>query len=155
MRRVYWSRADARPERSYGLALSLTSTYLPGFADAYIEGYVATPFTASSLNGLSGDIATQASRFLQHGIGSSPYIVVAPLFRPDASRLVMASNYLWGIEALMQTGVVQPTKFLRELSAQLSKFVQSEGVAALDMPTVAPSGAIDTAIQQAAVMAFK
>lgn len=153
---VHWSDPTPTPNKVLGLGMTAVSSYLPGFADAFIEGNVANPLTAQALSGLPSDVAAQAAHFLQPGLGSSGCQVLAPLFRPGADKLVVAANYHYGIQSLTNAGSLNAkSAYVGALLDALAVFLQSGGTAALAIPTVAPSGPVETAIQQAVSLALK
>jgi hypothetical protein len=156
MRIVRWSNPIITANQVYSLATRLQSTYIPGFTDAFVEGQVANQFTPADLKGLPDSVAAQVRAFLQPGIGSSGHTVLAPLFRPGASKPVIADNYYIGIKKLMRTRMLgQDSAYTGALSNALELFLQNGGAGALTLPTVAPSTALDSTIQQAASLAFK
>ncbi len=79
MRMAYWNDPAPTANKVFGLEMAAASTYLPGFADAFVEGYVANPLTAQALTRMPGDVAAKAGRFLQPGVGTSSRTVIAPL----------------------------------------------------------------------------
>jgi len=156
MRMVGWTDPATAASKVFGLAVELQSTYLPGFANAFIEGRVANPFTAAALAGLPANIVAQVGNFLQPGIGSSTRTVIAPLFRPGADKLVIADNYSMGITELLRTGGLrQDSSYAVALLSAVNLYRENGGEGALTLPDVTPTNALDGTIQQAASLALK
>jgi hypothetical protein len=158
MQMVHWSNQAPASSRASGLALTLRSSYLPGFADAFMEGYVGNPLSADQIDHLPASIAAPLKSLLQPGIASTPRIVLAPLFKPGAPQLVIAGNFRWGLQALSNSGILSGnSSYIRDLSQKLLDFIQaaaSGGATSLALPSATPSSPIENTIQQAVLLAF-
>lgn len=156
MRKISWTAPGPNPAAA--LALGLESSYLPGFAEAFVEGQVPNPLTQEVLGALPAEVASQATPFLEPGFGTSKYVVLAPLFRPNASKLVIAANYHYGVSVLTQSvlteeGRLDPkSAYMKDLLAVLGSFLRSGGVGEL-LPKAAPSSALEAEIQKALTLA--
>ena len=151
-----WRDPSSSEGKIAGLVVGLESTWLPGFADAFVEGHVKNPLGRSVLAGLPLQIAQQVEHFLQPGIGNSAHLVIAPLFRSNTPKIVVAANYHFGISALRQAGRIgAASPYADQLLQSLSRFVDAGGTGVLGATSAAPDGPLEKAIQQAVALALK
>ncbi len=156
MRNLIWADASMSTAKIQNLQLTLQSAYLPGFGDAEVQGMVNNPVTQSDIDALSGDAAQQLAGFLASGVGSTRYKVLVPLFRPDTSKLVIASNYYYGVFSLQHARLLSPNSpYVTQLAASLQQFTMQGGTSPLQAPAAAPSTALEQLIQSAVSIAFQ
>lgn len=157
MRYITWNNETADASQPLDVQLDLTSGHKPGFTDAFVEGNVPHPITAKALSELPTDVASQASRFLSHGIGDNHHFVLAPVFRPGTQLVAIASNFHYGLSALIRDGRLAPNSaYATALLQNLSTFLTSEGsMTFVLLPDVQPVGQLEASIQQAAILAFR
>ncbi len=156
MRWVRWRDASSGKGKIAGARFTMQSPYLPGFADAFVEGQVDNPITADALANLPPQIGGQAKQFLQPGIGSAPYIILAPLFRPGTSKHVIAANYHYGISALMRSSALgSAPAYSQQLLQSLGAFLNAGATGAIALPSVAPNSPVEKAIQQSVALALQ
>lgn len=157
MRLVYWTDPSHRPDRLQGFTLGIQSSYLPGFAEAFLQGQVENPLTSQIVASLPEPVAAQARLFLQPEWSSQRHLAFAPLFAPDTPRRFIAENYFFGITRLTQTGVLETNSaFASAALASLQSFLQSEA----EIPAFAPPGSpprtqVEREIQKALDIAFR
>lgn len=148
MRWIRWEDSSSGPGKITGLTLNLTSTYLPGFADAVIEGLVPNPPTAAAASALDSTTAAQLARFLDPATQGHAALVLGPLFRPGASQVVIASNYSYGIHRLAQSGSLSGSSpYVQQALEHLGAFLRSQGSVAFMPVQVAPSAGLEQQIQ--------
>lgn len=156
MRMVRWTDPAPNASKVYGLTTGLQSMYLPGFAQAFVEGLVASRFTHADLIGLPDNVVAQVQRFFEPGIGSSALTVLAPLFLPGADKLVVADNYFTGLTKLLHTGMLpKDSAYTNALLSAINLFRDTGGEGTLMLPGVMPTNALDATIQEAASLALK
>ncbi len=156
MRWAYWDDPAPTAAKIVGLPLSLNSTYLPGFADAVSEGYVQNPVGGAALAGFDTATAAQLQIFLDPPTRGNLFILLAPLFRPGASRLVIAANYSLAIQQLARGGSLAPSSpYVQEEISRLGSFLQSQGEIPLAAPKTAAGSPAEMEIQQAMSIALK
>jgi len=148
MRWASWRDSNNATSKIAGATFTLQSGLLPGFVDAFVEGQVDNPVTAGALATLSGPLADQAKSFLQPGIGSTGYLVIAPLFPVGTSKDRIAANFHYGLSALQRKGVLSPSSvYANELLQSLSSFLNSGS--SLSLPSAAvPNSDLERTIQQ-------
>jgi len=157
MRFISWRNPGTTDAKASRVILTSDSTYLPGFADTFLEGQVKNPLTADIVATLPGAIAQAARQFLEPAFGSTPQTVLAPMFPPDVSKSVIAANYHFGISVLQRGGRIrQDSAYARQLLDNLQAFLTAiTPLAAPTLPTTAPTTALEQTIQQALSFCFK
>ncbi len=156
MRWAYLQDPKPTPGKLAGLSLSLTSTYLPGFADAVAEGYAANPISAAAVAGFDAATAAQLQRFLDPYARGNIFVLLAPMFRPGASELVIASNYNLAIQQLARGGALDANSpFVVDELNRLRSFLEGQGEIQLGTPAVAATSPLEKEIQQAMSIALQ
>src|SRR6266404_296366 len=104
MNAVSWENPSSGSTLVSGISLSIASTYLPGFANAFIAGKTGNPLTRDVLVGQPAALQPQLQQFLESGIGQTSYWVIGPLFKGETSKAVIAANFHFGVSVLIRNG---------------------------------------------------
>lgn len=151
-----WQNPSSTNAKVSGVTFVLTSTYLPGFASGSVAGFTRNPLTGSAIAWVPDPLKEQLQQFLEPGIGQSPYLVIAPLFKSAASKAVIAANFHFGVSALIRNGLIDgASPYATALLQALSTFLQSGGAGQPTLPTVLPATSIEKAIQGASIIALQ
>jgi hypothetical protein len=136
MRLLSWQSPNGLALPGSGsISVGLTSSYLPGFCDAYVDGAVATPLTDEVAASLPASVASDLQRVLEPSVSSVRMSVFCPLFKPGASASVIASNFYLGIQHLIQNRALDGgTQYIQGLTAYLKNFLASGGAGNLAPP---------------------
>lgn len=154
MRLLTWSNPGASDPST--IHFRLESSYLPGFIDAFVEGRVNNPLTPEAVAALPKPVAESAAHFLQPGVGSLGVPVLGPLFRPDASQMVIAANFHYGISRFMKAGTInEDSSYAKELLAALQRLLDAGGVGTLGMIAATPLTPLEQQIGASFALAFK
>jgi hypothetical protein len=109
-------------------ALTVSSTYLPGFT--YIVAKGATNFTeydAKAASALPKEAADQLATVFNQGWDSKRTLTLGPRFSKTASSVEIASNLLFGIHAMVQNKELDGTSpFVQSALSQLSSYLESD-----------------------------
>jgi hypothetical protein len=156
MRSVTWTDSDSSTAKIIGVNLKLISRYLPGVCEMSIAGQVSSPLTDQTLLSLPPEIAGDVQRAMSPGIGTVTRWVVCPLFRQDAQKAVIASNYHLGIQHLVRRGDLNgASDYVQKLSAYLSTFLSAGGVGTLAVPAFEPVTDLEKQVQNAIAISLK
>jgi hypothetical protein len=156
MRRLTWQDESMSSAKVQNLRLTLSSSYLPGFGDAEVEGLVNSPITPSDLSALPADSSQQLAGFLEPGIGSTRYQVLVPRFRGDTDKLVIASNYSYAVSVLSRQQFPNPgSPYLTQLAVSLRQFLSQGGASGLQAVAATPATPLEQAIQGALAIALQ
>jgi hypothetical protein len=145
-----------KPVRGAASLMQLESSYLPGFIDAFAEGDVPTPVTHAALATLPADLADQAARFMEPGVGSSGILVLGPLFRPDLPKSAIATNFHYGFERLMGSGAINPeSAYAKAALAALDAFLQNGAIGRPQTIQPKPVTSFEQQLDSAMTLAFQ
>jgi hypothetical protein len=156
MRNVVFEDPSSGSAKVQGLQLRLQSGYLPGLGEATVEGQVANPITSSDFSGVDKSVETALSGFLEPGLGSTRYTVLAPLFRPDTSKVAIASNFHYGISVLQTQGRLDASSaYVSQLLAALRGLLEASGAVAFPAVSAPPATPLEREIQNAIAIALQ
>lgn len=156
MRKLVWEDQSTSPAKIQGAQLGVRSTYLPGFGEAEVEGLVDNPITPADLAGLDAGATAQLNGFLEPGVGSTRYTVLVPMFRPDTSKVVIASNYSYGVQSFSLKRLLNSgSPYVAQLTASLDAVLQSGGTTAFQPVTSPPTTPMEQVIQAAVAIALQ
>lgn len=149
-----WHQPKAAGE---AVALTLTSAYLPGFGGIYAEKEVPRPLDEAAIVAAPESLqpALREAQMIEHSRGQ--VVTAVPLFRPGASRHLIAANYRYGIKSMMLAGKIDGDRgYGAELMTALDGFLTSaSSTETLILPQTAPSNVMEKLIRNMAEISLK
>jgi hypothetical protein len=151
---ISWN-ADANSQLD-GLTVGLTSNYLPGITEAFLQSKPAHPLTAEDINSFPPAIATQLQPFLEPWWSSNRILVLAPMFPPNAPQRWIAANYHVAIRMLARRGALNSTSpSVTDLLASLGTYLANDADAPFpEIPSTAAGTPLEQTILTAIHIAF-
>jgi hypothetical protein len=142
---VSWTDPSTSSQKLSGLTFRIESTYLPGFADAYVWGKVANPLGDSDLRTLPESVRKELGPFMQSRYGQSTQMVLGPVFPPGTPKKIVAANYHFALQHLMgHNRLDRKSAFANSLLNSLTDFL---GFPSLDSSIVLPSERPESALE--------
>jgi hypothetical protein len=140
-----------------GVRLQLTSHYLPGFTDAFLQSKAANPISANALASLPADAAQQVQPFLQPEWSSVRTMAIAPIFPPGVAPRWIAANFQLGINGLVRRKELSASSVVATaLLASLDAYLRTDTDAPLPkLPTVAAGTETEQMVLDAIHAAFQ
>ena len=129
-RLVSWQTTSSGSIHGGLLALSLTSNYLPGFTEAFIQGQVQNPVTPAAIAALKlpSDLSSKIQRFLEPAFNGQHHLVLAPFFPPGTDGRMIAANYHYALSSLTRGGLIDPkSTYIAETLQALAVYIESGG----------------------------
>lgn len=135
---VEWAGTAAQaiaPGSSLG-ALSVDSTYLPGFIDIMAKGATnLTEYDSAAATALPKEAADQLKAVLAQGWDAKRQVTIGPRFTPATSPLLIAQNLYYGIEGLTRHKQLDANSpFTQAAQKLLSSYLESN-----DASSIGPS----------------
>jgi hypothetical protein len=129
---------------------TLSSSYLPGFTNAYIKGNVSNPFTDKVLESLPTSLVSKAQNLLDPNYSSERHLVLAPMFDRGSPAVAIAANYHYGISSLLRSNTaLADTTYLQEVLQILTNYIEAGGVGSIPAARSKPTTAVTQSIQSA------
>ena len=156
MRLLTWTNPAIQPAPVRGVGLRLSSSLLPGFTEAFVQGKVAHELTLQDVASFPDTIAASARVLLQPEWSSQRSLVLAPLFAADAPKKFIAENYYYGISRLSQTDSLDSnSSFVKAVLSLLDAYLRgnSSVFSTSDLNPLAPT-ALEREIATALQIAF-
>lgn len=157
MRIVSWVDPSPRPQPISRLPLQLGSSYRPGFSDAYVWGKVEKPLSEADIRRFSDATRKELEAYAESGYGRSRQMVIAPLFRADTPKKIIAANYHFSLQHLAGHGRLgKQSTFTQALLQSLTAFLASPAAdGKFIMPSERPLTPLEIEVDNALRLAFR